>query len=230
MLLDAPIAAQGDTVLKLTGNPLLDYDRQVFAVLLSYYAADRPLQTSAFCVTFWQFAKAMDLGYSKKTHTAIRNSLIRLNAAHLRLRVARLDIPLPRLVEVVFEDSYQEASPSESLHASDVISFCVPQGMAELFGPSSWTAVPAEALTDSSGLQRWLSSYYATHAKPYALRIVDLYNYSGSDCGLAQFRRRLKSAVTNLQSAEINFEVRIADALFDEDRDELMVRLARWGA
>ena len=232
-LLNVPIAVQGDTVLKLTGNRLHDYDRQVFAAALSYYAEDRPLSdgdASAWVrVSFWQFAQALRVTYGRSVHIAIRNSLVRLNAAHLRIRVNRREVPMPHLIEVAFEDgSVDKTSTEAHIKCSDLIAFRVPEGMAELFGPSSWTAVPAAALTEYSGLTRWLASFYSTHAGPYSLKISDLYCYSGAECGLIEFRRRLKKALLQLQELKVPSEIRVIDGSIDKKKDEVTVYLARW--
>lgn len=227
---DLPIYAQGDVVLKLTGLRLIDYDRQVLAAVLSAYR-DFPLSANAESgwvrVSFWQFAGMMGLSYGLKVHLAIRESLIRLNAAHLRLRVNRRDVPLPRLVEVAFDDGYEEhATDPRNLKGSDLIALRVPEGMAELFGPACWTAIPQVALTEYAGLVRWLTSFFSTHDKPYSLSVEDLYRYSGSDCGLREFRRRLKNALARLEEPGTPPEVRVATSAFDKDK--VTVYLERW--
>lgn len=61
--------------------------------------------------------------YCANTHRAIRDSLIRLNAAHLRIRVKRVYIPMPRLLDVLFDDGYEGAStPERLLKGSDLVS------------------------------------------------------------------------------------------------------------
>jgi hypothetical protein len=232
-LLDVPIAAQGDTVLKLSGHRLYDYDRQVFAAALSYYAEDRPLsaggESSWVRVSFWQFSKALGITYGPNVHTAIRNSLIRLNAAHLRIRANRRDVPMPHLIEVIFDDDFADEKSSETRSkCSDLIAFRVPEGMAELFGPTGRTAIPSAALTEYSGLPRWIASYYSSHSKPYALAISDLYRYSGADCGLIEFRRRLKKALLKLQEETTADKLRIADFTINKKNDEVTVVLACW--
>lgn len=232
-VMDASIAAQGDTVLKLTGRRLIDYDRHVFATLLSYYSTDRALSSNSTSpwvrVSFWQFTQAMGLAYGVNVHKAVRASLIRLNAAHLRVRVMRREIPLPCLVEVGFEDGYtEETTVDANLKGSDIIAFRVPEGMAELFGYASWTAVPAAALTNYSGLIRWLATFYSTHSKPFPLKVEDLYDYSGSTCGLPEFRRRLKNALAKLESPATPDGIRVECTLFDKVTDKVEVFLARW--
>ena len=171
----------------------------------------------------------MGLSYGLKVHLAIRESLVRLNAAHLRLRVNRRDVPLPRLVEVAFDDGYEElATDPRKLKGSDLIALRVPEGMAELFGPACWTAVPAVAFTENAGLVRWLTGFFSTHSGPYPLEINDLYDLSGSDCGLREFRRRLKNALAKLEEPGTPDEVRVAASVFNKKADTIEVFLERW--
>lgn len=231
-LFEAPIAAQGDVVLTLTGHQLCDYDRRVFAACLNHYRDDRPLSpedTSQVWVTlsFYQFAQDLGVSYGAKVHKAIRDSLVRLSAAHLRVRLHRRDIPLPRLIDVAFDDGFSGQLPEDSiLRGSDRVAFRIFESMANLFGPADWSAVPQPALTDYAGLASWLASYYSTHAKPYALKITDLYGYTGVTCELREFRRMLKTALDKLCREEANPDLRVAS--YRLTKDTLTVQLARW--
>jgi hypothetical protein len=231
-LFEAPIAAQGDVVLTLTGHQLCDYDRRVFAACLNHYRDDRPLvpdDTSPAWVTltFYQFAQDLVTSYSANVHKAIRDSLIRLSAAHLRVRINRRDIPLPRLIDVAFDDGFAGQEPADCmLRGSDRVAFRIFESMANLFGPADWSAVPQPALTDYSGLASWLASFYSTHAKPYPLKVADLYRYAGVTCELREFRRMLKIALEKLKRDTANPVVRVES--FELTKDDLTVRLARW--
>lgn len=230
-LFDAPIASQGDTVLSMTGFKLSDYDRRVFAACLNYYREDRPLSSSAdpkfVKISFWQLSRDLQVTYGANVHRAIRASLIRLNAAHLRIRVKRQEIPMPRLIEVAFDDGYAEDdSTSALLRGSDLIAFRILDSMANLFGPADWSSVSATALHDFSGLPSWLTSFYSTHAGPYPVKFSDLYKYSGVTCEPREFRRRLKVALTKLQSDDVSPAVRVAD--FTLEKNHVIVELTRW--
>lgn len=231
-LFEAPIAAQGDVVLTLTGHQLCDYDRRVFAACLNHYRDDRPLSpddASPVWVTlsFYQFAQDLGTAYGAKVHKAIRDSLIRLSAAHLRVRINRRDIPLPRLIDVAFDDGYAGSVPEECLlRGSDRVAFRIFESMANLFGPADWSAVPQPALTEYAGLAAWLASFYSTHSKPYPLKVADLYSYAGVTCEMREFRRMLKTALEKLQRDTADPELRVER--FRLTKDELTVQLARW--
>lgn len=232
-LMNAEILSQGDTTLTLTGHPLGDYDRRVFAACLNYYRGDRPLCNGAefrwVKVTFWQLAKDLQVAYGPNVHKAIRDSLIRLNAAHLRIRIKRVDVPMPRLIDVVFDDGYQgQGTLDRLLRGSDLISFRVLETMANLFGPKDWSAVSRSVLHDFSGLPSWLANFYSSHSKPYAVKIADLFDFSGVVCDLREFRRRLKRALQRLQEEDVPVEVRVASFELAEER--ITVSLVRWQA
>ncbi|MDT3670764.1 MAG: plasmid replication initiator TrfA [Aromatoleum sp.] len=230
-LMNAEIASRGDASITMTGHPLGDYDRRVFAACLDYYRGDRPLdsrdQPRWVKVTFWQLAKDLQVAYGANVHRAIRDSLIRLNAAHLRIRVKSVDIPMPRLMDVVFDDGYKGAdTPDRLLRGSDLISFRVQETMANLFGPEDWSAVSKAALHDHSGLPSWLAGFYSSHAEPYAVKIADLYRMSGVVCDLREFRRRLKRALGHLQAEDVSPDVRVAASELEEKH--VTVTLVRW--
>ncbi|WP_157641899.1 plasmid replication initiator TrfA [Burkholderia ubonensis] len=231
-LFEAPIAAQGDVVLTLTGHQLCDYDRRVFAACLNHYRDDRPLSpddASPAWVTlsFYQFAQDLGTAYGAKVHKAIRDSLIRLSAAHLRVRINRRDIPLPRLIDVAFDDGYAGVEPADcQLRGSDRVAFRIFESMANLFGPADWSAVPQPALTEYAGLAAWLASFYSTHSKPYPLKVSDLYSYAGVTCELREFRRMLKTALDKLKRDDASADLRVESYVLT--KDELTVHLARW--
>lgn len=231
---DEPIATQGDAVMTMTGYRLCHYDRKVFAVCLKYYREERELHSEKadlgwVKVSYWQLAQDLKLPYGLNSHIAIRESLIRLNAVHLRIRVGRQDIPMPRLIEVAFDDEYKaRESAAERIKSSDLVAFRVLDSMANLFGPQEWTAVSESAIFDYSGLKGWVTSFYSTHKGPYALKVSELLKLSGSDCELKEFRRRLKDALTMLKGDEVDSAIRVEN--FEMDKVHLTVSLTRWSA
>lgn len=229
---EKPIATQGDATLKMTGHQLGHYDRQVFAACLRYYrngltlhAADTDLGWIE--VSFWQLAQDLNVPYGLNSHIAIRESLIRLSAAHLRIQTNRQDIPLPRLIDVKFDDGYQgRTSSSKNVKGRDTVTFRILDAMAELFGPEDWSNVSDAAIFDYSGLHAWVTGFFSTHSKDFSLKITDLYAFSGSVCELREFRRRLKDTLTKLQSPETDVQVRVER--FEMDKENVRVYLVRW--
>lgn len=226
----AEIAALGQDVRVLySGRQLTQYDRRVFATCLEYYV-DRPLSTNAaspwVCVSFYQFAQAMGLAYTLNSHKALRASLIRLEAAALRVTVGQLELPVPRLVEVAFADGYH-VRDAEELKGSDQISFRVLEEFASLYGPTSWTAVPKPAL-EHKGLRAWLCGFYATHSEPRPLPFTKLHQLSGLACRANDFRTRVLAALEELRSLDTPEALRVSSYHVSEDKKFLTVRLASW--
>lgn len=227
------IGTQGATAIKLSGC-LLDYDRQVFAAVLSL-AKDSPLAEAHspwIQVSYWDVAQAMGLPYGLNVQAAIRKSLVRLNAARVRIRVNKLDIKLSQLVDVEFKKvakrKSSKAGETEEPVTGEEIAFRVPRPVAELFGYAAWTKVPAAALTGYSGLLRWLATYYSSHAKSYPVAISDMHGFTGSTCNMPEFRRRLKVALKKLKTADTPDDIRVEDFVLDTGKDVLTVYLSRW--
>ncbi|KVP17386.1 plasmid replication initiator TrfA [Burkholderia ubonensis] len=229
----AEIATLGqDARILYTGRQLTQYDRRVFAACLDYYKEDRPLSdgcSSAWvCVTFYQFAQSMGLAYTLNTHKAMRASLVRLEAAALRVGAGNLELPVPRLLEVAFDDGYH-TRPDKELKGSDQIAFRVLEQFAALYGPTAWTAVPKPAF-ELRGIRSWLAGFYATHRSPRELPFSKLQTLSGMKCRSNDFRACVIRALDELSQAETEEEIRVARYQLSEDRKAITVVLARWAA
>lgn len=219
-----------DARILYTGRQLTQYDRRVFAACLDYYKEDRPLAaggSSAWvCVTFYQFAQAMGLAYTLNTHKAMRASLVRLEAAALRLGAGHLELPVPRLLEVAFDDGYH-SRPDQDLKGSDQIAFRVLEQFAALYGPTAWTAVPKPALS-LRGIRAWLAGFYATHRGPRELPFSKLQTLSGMTCRPNDFRACVIRALDELSGSAIEDDIRVARYVVSADRKAITVVLCRW--
>ncbi|MBU9200451.1 hypothetical protein KTD31_03660 [Burkholderia multivorans] len=227
------IAALGqDARILYTGRQLTQYDRRVFAGCLDYYKQDRPLSDGVsspwVCVSFYQFAQSIGLAYTLNTHKALRASLVRLEAAALRVGAGNLELPVPRLLEVAFDDGYN-SRPDNELKGSDQIAFRVLAQFAALYGPTSWTAVPKRAL-EMRGIRAWLAGFYATHRAPRELPFSKLQTLSGMTCRPNDFRACVLRALDELSKPETDGEVRVARYQLSADRKAITVVLSRWSA
>lgn len=227
------IAALGlDVRVIYTGKQLTQYDRRVFAACLDYYKEDRPLSDGLsspwICVSFYQFAQAMGLAYTLNTHKALRASLVRLEAAALRVRTGHLELPVPRLLEAAFDDGYM-TKPDAELKGSDQIAFRVLEQIAALYGPTSWTAVPKPAL-EQKGLKSWVSGFYATHNSPRQLPFKTLQELSGMTCRPNDFRACFVRALDGLATAKTPLDLRVSDYQVSLDKKSITVHFARWAS
>lgn len=160
---DATIATFGDISVMYSGYQLSRYDLKVFAACLSYYR-DRPLSPNDgrhhVQVSYYEFAQQLGRSYSPDVYLAVRESLLRLSQAYIRIRYkpkggVHLDVQVPRLVSVTFVDKYEGVAKGFNTKSSNLILLQVSESVADLFGPNSWTAVETKALS-YKGLTGWL--------------------------------------------------------------------------
>lgn len=227
----AEIAALGQDVCVLyTGKQLTQYDRRVLAACLEYYKEDKPLSaggtSSWVCISFFQFAQGMGLTYTLNTHKALRASLVRLEAAALRVRTGSLELPVPRLLEAAFDDGYQTL-PESDLKGSDQIAFRVLEQIAALYGPNSWSAVPKPAL-ELKGLKSWLSGFYATHSGAKQLPFKTLQTLSAMTCRPNDFRACFIRALDGLAMPDTDPQIRVSGYCVSKDKKSIIVHLVRW--
>lgn len=230
---NAQVANLGrDVAVLYTGRQLTQYDRRVFAACLDHYREDRPLSpggaASWIQLSFFQLAQSMGLAYTLNSHKAIRGSLLRLEAAALRVCKNHLELPVPRLLEVAFDDGYH-SRPESELMGRDQIMFRVLEQLAALYGPSTWTAVPKPAL-GMKGLRGWLAGFYATHSVPRILPFKTLHEISGLACRPNDFRARVCKALDELKTEDTPPEMRVSRYRVSEDRKSIAVCLACWPA
>lgn len=219
-----------DTSIEMTGPQLGYYDRRVFAACMKHYQAERALASGRdghwISTTFWQLAEMMG-SFNPNAPVAIRNSLRRLEAATLRIKHKGYDLPVPRLIEVAFDHGCTDIiTPDEQLKGAGKVVFRIQGSMAILFGINQWTAVSDRTIHDHEGLAAWLCGFYASHSKPFELNVSQIYSLAGAKGGLAEFRKRLRSALKKLQAAEIAEEHRVSS--FDMTKDKLTVHLTCW--
>lgn len=234
---DATIATFGDISVVYSGYQLSRYDLRVFAACLSYYR-DRPLSPTSgphhVQVSYYEFAKLLGRSYSPDVYIAVRESLLRLSKAYIRIRYKpkggiHLDVEVPRLVSVTFADSYAGKAEGFNTASSNLLFLQVPESVADLFGPNTWTAVDTKVLS-YKGLTGWLAAFYSTHNKPKWLPLTTLYNLSGLTCRPDNFVRQIKAALDELKDEATPEKSRIIRYYISEKSNEVWVCGASWKA
>jgi hypothetical protein len=224
------LGAPGQYKLWASGPQLCDYDRRVFAACLKFYSASRSLSLPDdewIKTSVWQMSKTLTVAYTANVHQAIRKSLTRLKSIQLRAEIDGHQLPAQKLIDLNSSLNLEnEGAQNDLLKSSEIIEFRVPDSIATLFGKNEWSQLSEQALHKTEGLASWLVGFYSTHSKPHTLALDKIYSYSGSNCPLYDFRRRLKKALVKLQSAEAPEEFRISS--FEFTKDSLLVRLASW--
>lgn len=220
------IATMNNVRVLFSGYRLCQFDRQVYATCLDYYR-ERPLApldcTKQVRTSYYEFASRMGGTHNAKTYLGIRASLLRLSFAQIRMRINRLDIEVPKLLAVNFDDG----SASGELTGADTLMLCVTESVAELFGVAAWTAIDLPAV-DYDGLRGWLGSFYATHSKARWLPVETLYELSGYESRMSNFRDSLVKALDKLKEPGTPDCSRVARYSFDEKKEKVLVVLERW--
>jgi hypothetical protein len=220
------IASFRNMTLLFSGYELCQFDRLVYATCLDYYREVPPCPeegTRHLRTTFYEFARRMSNEYSVKAHRAIRASLLRLSSAQMRMRYDRMNIEVPKLLSVTFEDG----EPADDFKGSDVLLLRVTTSVAELFGRGSWTAIENEAV-GYDGLKGWLASFYAGHAGPLWLPVETLYRLSGYESHMRNFRASLVRALEKLTDPRTPAGCRVAKYHFSKDGTKIYVVRSEW--
>lgn len=218
-VLNKRIQVMGDASITLSGPSLLDYDRQVLAVLLQS-ASELPLkaveQSPWQTISMHQLARTLQISAGANVYKAITSSLQRLCEVSLIVRASGVDATIPKLI-----DAHIVGSSTKR-----VVEFRIPNQLAELFGANSWTRMPSSFLSNAKGYVGWVAAFYSTHSKPYPLGIENLFKLTGSQGSLPEFRRKLQAALKSLSAESVPFEFRVAS--WTLIKDLLTVNLECW--
>lgn len=226
LVADAEIASFRDIRLMFSGYRLCQYDRQVYATCLEYYREHPLVPEGSTChiqTTFHEFASKMGSTHNAKTYLAIRASLLRLSFAQLRLRYERLNIEVPKLLSVSFEDG----APTGDMQGSDMLLLRITEPVAELFGVACWTAVHKVAV-DYDGLRGWLANFYASHGKAKWIPLESLYRLSGYESKMSNFKDSLVKALEKLKDPTTPEDTRVAKYHFNKEETSIYVVREEW--
>ncbi|MFM0543736.1 plasmid replication initiator TrfA [Paraburkholderia strydomiana] len=220
------IASFANLTLTFSGYELCQFDKRVYAACLDYYR-DIPLSPEErgeyVSTSFYEFVKRLGNKYSLKAHRAVRASLLRLSFAQMRLRYKRMNIEVPKLLSVSFEDG----DGGGDFKGSDLLMLRVSESIAELFGWGAWTALSKDAAA-YDGLTGWLASFYASHSLAQWLPIKDLYRLSGYESHMRNFKSSLTNALEKLKATEVPDCSRISAYHVSKDGSRICVVRAKW--
>lgn len=221
------IPVLGDATLINRGPLLGAHDRRVFATCLDFYREDRALsddgESTWVEVSYFKFLGAQGVAYHVNSHKSLRSSLERLSAMSLHVRHQGMEIQMPRILEVSFQDG--EARGSEPMK-SDLIMFRVLEPFAQLYGTAKWTAIPHDALNAGAGLKSWLACFYSTHSAPFSTSLAKLHLLTGSAAPFPKFKVQLRDALTALMSPDQPRAVRIKS--FEMTSESVTVHMLSW--
>lgn len=226
LVANKPIASFQNLTLTFTGYELCQFDREVYANCLDYYR-ERPLVPAGGAqhirTSFFEFATRMGISYGLRSHIAIRASLLRLSAAQMRMRYNRLNLEVPKLLTVSFEDG----EAGKDYKGSDVLVLRVTTDIADLFGPGEWTAVELTTV-GYGGLKGWLANFYAGHSGPKWLPVEKLFEVSGYESHMRNFKAGIRNALEKLMNEDTPECSRIKSYHFSKDESKLLVIRTAW--
>lgn len=231
----------------LTGYSLNAYDRRVFSACIEHYqeslssrrkSGRGPLALGISTnddgwvdTTFWKLGRALGDSYSPNIGRAILHSLTKLSQTRIQLSSGNISLAEMPLLDVRMDPEYAHLASSECPRAGANIAFRIVDSFAYLYVLGN--AKKASTLIDKSGLAMykqgltsWLACYYSTHGKFFPTDLENLYRYCGATCSLGEFRRRLREALTELQSAKAPKQFRVSS--FEVSKTDVVVYLERW--
>jgi len=234
--------------------------------------ADNVSGSFAVQTTFFKFITGvLGMAYTPETHFAVRGSLYRLFQANLTLIQRHEVSTCPNLIKGRFTDGLAQYDlttlPSltktpgataeqtkqqraarqtilgQSLSGSDEIAFSLYANIAELFGPTDWTAL-SDTVTKYRGLSAWLFAFYSTHSVPFDYKMSRLLELSRAhDLAeqpdkprtlsqkkkeLRDFRCAIKDNLTALSKSKAGEPAFVDRFEVDELNDTIRVHLTQW--
>jgi hypothetical protein len=219
------VAELGDTSLIYTGPLLTQYTLDVYVACLDALK-DLPLQPSAHqtaqtskCMTMFVFiTQYLGLNYSPSTHRRVRDCLLDLSEASIRLIASCANLQLPRLLSVSFyEPGYSALKPTNlraeydkvaeaNLLGRDIVVISAPADLAKLFGLNMFSRTAKAVIGTGSVLDSWLLRFYSSHSKAAWLTYDYLHALSGSNANKETFRKMLNESLKKLQrSGKLTF-------------------------
>ncbi|NYT85029.1 hypothetical protein [Pollutimonas harenae] len=219
---DVPIVKtkDGDVSLTVSGPRLNGQDRRVLGACLNLYRGNGPTAIplgQEVELSLYRFAFAMGLKPGRHVYDSLLSSFDRLGAVRCELSLGDVQQPLCRLI--VSDVKVGELGKT-------TVTVRVDEAFAVLLRRGMWVSMPTTALAEFTGLAGWLVCYLRTQSGPYPLTHDYLLRHSGSTCSLAEFRRRLKMAVTTLSGPNVDPYLRISQ--FYWEPNSVVFMLARW--
>lgn len=182
------IASTKDVEIRFMGVSFNQTDLDVFEMLL-HLARLQPLGQN-FEFTATEFLKALGRGTGNTQHEQLKEEIARL---------------IGGVVEISFIDAKKSFMGSLVRHIKrddETKRYAVrfEEDLLKLFG-EGFTLMDWEQrkALGQSNLAKWLQGHYATHAKPYPIKVETLHKLCGStDKELFSFRQKLKAALDEL--------------------------------
>lgn len=189
-----------------TGQRLDQGDLDTWDGLL-YFLKDEPLGTTCR-FTSYEFLKFMGFKDSGRHREVLESRIMRLCANVVSITVG----------QYTYFGSLVNGGAIDEKNKQWVV-FLNPE-LKDLYAPKQFTTVDVEIRRHLSGqsLAGWLHGFYASHAKPYPIKIETIHKLCGSETAqLKHFTEKLKKALEQLKTAyatlKQTFDYEIKDGL-----------------
>lgn len=184
------INALGGISILYTGALLDQGDLDVWETVLHL---SRTKEMGSECrVTAYRLLKELGKTDTGKNRAILDKHLSRMSATSLQIRVGELSYE-GGLIHEVYRD-----------HETRNYVIRLNPGLRVLFLADQFTDIDWDVRKALNGrpLAQWLHGFYATHARPYDLKIETLHSLCGSRAGrLSDFKKDLRRALDSLQKA-----------------------------
>ena len=193
---DEPIVVLGDCEISYRGEELRQDDLDVWLQLMHLQRGQVLGQWIEF--TAHSLLKAMGWRTSKRDYEHLRRCLSRMQATAVAIHSKRLSAGLS--VSLIEEFAWRDHHGS-SLGQWRVL---INPKMHKLFGDVLYTQLEWSQRKQLGTLARGLHGLYASHAKPYPMKVETILSVTGSTTkDLAKFRQLLRRALNEL--VEVGF-------------------------
>ena len=182
------LAVQNGFEIRYTGKQLCQSDLDVWELAL-HLARLHPLGTRCE-FTAHAFLKALGRHTGKYEHEWLKDVFARLQGAVVEITVGGRFTYSGQLIDEVARDET----------TGRYVLFINPR-LAALYDTKGWTAIDWDQRQQlkRKPLALWLHGFFATHAKPFPLKVESLMKWSGSsNTSKRDFKRRLKEALEEL--------------------------------
>lgn len=193
---DEPIAVFGDGEITYRGQELRQDDEDVWLQLL-HLVKQHPLGEWAE-FTPYAMLKALSWPTNGGGYRRLRNCLSRLQATAVRIRSKRLGkgVSLSLVKEFTWENDGGGRLERWRVQVS--------RDLSQLFGEPYYTLLEWEQRKELGPLAKWLHGFYASHQKPFPLKLEILQEACGSDMASTNdFKKKLRRALDELK--EVGF-------------------------
>ena len=216
------IRTMGDASITIKGPSLIEYDRQVLAVLLQL-SSQHPLEDCSSPDENWrqislhQLTKLLKVSNGVRVYSAILRSLSRIQRCELMLSIGKVKLNPMHLVQLQIPEEGDK----------QVVHFRVLTEVAELYGADRWTWIPESFFSYAKGFTGWLSAFYLTHSDEYPIDLPILLELTGAKCSLSEFRRKLKISLDKLSQPSVPEELRVKTWEINE-KGKVIVKMCCW--